>query len=83
MVAIGAGPALAAGTLEKGCFSILTACNPPPTSQSYLGLGFDARIAVTFGANKPTVRGGITLEFGFHTSPHSAMGSLGIGFDLF
>jgi hypothetical protein len=83
MFAIGLGPSLASGRVETGCFAILTECDPPRTSESYNALGFDGRIAYTFGANRPEVRGGFTLEFGVHASPHGGVGIFGIGFDLF
>jgi|GEM_PF-7019292 len=82
MFAIGAGPSLAKGTVESGCF-MSKECNPPRSSDDYRGLGLDGRLAHTFGANRPTIRGGFTLELSFHMSPHSDLVTLGIGLDLF
>jgi hypothetical protein len=83
MFAIGAGPSFASGTVKHGCFTVMTECNPPSTSESYNRLGFDGRVAYTFGANRPAWRGGFTLELGLHASPHSGVFTFGIGFDIF
>ena len=83
MFSVGGGPSITSGTIKRGCFAILTECGPPPTSEDFFGLGFDGRLAYTFGLNRPTVRAGFTLEVAVHASQRGATGILGIGVDMF
>ena len=79
LVTIGGGPSFVSGHIDHSCgFS----CDPPPASD-YKGVGFDWRVGFTFGARRPNVRGGFTVELaGHHTAQDSAV-VLGIGADLF
>ena len=81
MFSIGGGPAIASGTRRSCAWT--SDCTEPRTSKDYLGLGFDARLARTFGANRPNLRAGFTLELAVHVSPEDAAATLGIGFDIF
>ena len=83
MVVLGGGPALATGTRSFQCPGFFNDCGRPTTSEGYVSPGFDGRLAVTFGANRPTIRGGFTLEAAVHASPHSVLLTGGIGFDIF
>jgi len=82
MFSIGGGPSIVSGTVTQRCI-FGSDCTPPPSSQSYLGPGFDGRLAYTFGTNRPTIRGGFTLELAVHVSPKDTLVVAGIGFDVF
>jgi hypothetical protein len=83
MIAIGGGASFASGVYKKSCFSVLALCDPPPSYDNYTGAGFDARFSATFGATRPTFRGGLSMELALHKSPHSTMISASLGLDMF
>jgi hypothetical protein len=56
--------------------------DPPPPSE-YKGVGFDWRVGFTFGARRPNVRGGFTVELAGPQTAQDSAAVLGIGADLF
>jgi hypothetical protein len=82
MLSMGAGPSIVSGTVTHTCL-LGGDCSPPPSTRDYLGCGFDARMGYTFGANRPHIRGGFTLELDLHLSPEDTVVTTGIGFDIF
>ncbi len=76
---LGGGPSYVSGNLSYFCGFM---CSAPPPS-TYTGFGFDWRVARTFGANRPSIRGGFTLEIAGHHTAHDSVVVFGIGADLF
>ena len=79
LVTLGGGPSIVSGHIKPSC-GFWCAAAPP---SDYTDVGLDFRIARTFGARRPNVRGGFTLELAVHSSIHDTVGVLGIGADLF
>jgi hypothetical protein len=77
---LGGGPSIASGNRTYFCGFGCSTSHPP---SSYTGLGFDWRLATTFGANRPTRRGGFTLELAGHHTAQDSVVVFGIGADLF
>jgi hypothetical protein len=79
LVTVGAGPAIVSGHIEQLC----RLCSPLDYTGDYTDVGLDFRVARSFGARRPNVRGGFTLELAVHSSIHDTVAVLGIGADLF
>ena len=79
LVTVGAGPAIVSGHIEQLC----RLCSPLDYTGDYTDVGLDFRVARSFGARRPNVRGGFTLELAVHSSIHNTVAVLGIGADLF
>lgn len=79
LVTLGGGPSFVAGHIDHSCGFW---CEAPPPSD-YKGVGFDWRVGFTFGARRPTVRGGFTVELAGHHTAYDTAVVLGIGADLF
>jgi hypothetical protein len=79
LITLGGGPSIVSGHIKPSCGFWCAA--PPPSD--YTDVGLDFRVARSFGARRPNVRGGFTLELAVHSSIHDTVAVLGIGADLF
>ena len=78
LITLGGGPSIVSGHV----YSCGT-CSPLDYTGDYTGVGLDFRAGISFGARRPSVRGGFTLELAVHSSIHDTVAVLGIGADLF
>ena len=78
LITLGGGPSIVSGHIVQPCGAMCTA----PTAH-YTDAGFDFRAGISFGAKRPNVRGGFTLELAVHSSMHDALAVIGVGADLF
>jgi hypothetical protein len=78
LITLGGGPSIVSGHIVQPCGVSCTA----PTAH-YTDVGFDFRGALTFGARRPNVRGGFTVELAVHSAIRDTVAVLGIGADLF
>ena len=79
LITLGGGPSIVSGHIKPSCGFFCAA--PPPSD--YTDVGLDFRLARSFGARRPNVRGGFTLELAAHSAIHDTVVVLGIGADLF
>jgi hypothetical protein len=79
LITLGGGPSIVSGRREPSCGVECIA----PAPSDYTDVGLDFRFARTFGARRPNVRGGFTLELALHSAMRDTVVVLGIGADLF